>query len=85
MTFFNQKVFIFVGEAGGCRAECWCFNIRNICVTHKNKHNAIYITDISGLTLQGFLTENLLSRHGLPLAFVNVASGMGHSWGEQRS
>lgn len=56
-----------------------------ICVTHKNKHNAIYITDISGLTLQGLLTENLLSRHGLPLAFVNTVSRVGHSWREQSS
>lgn len=44
MTFFNQKVFIFAGEAGGCRTKCWCFNIQKIYVSH-TKINIIQSTD----------------------------------------
>lgn len=44
MTFFYQKVFIFAGEAGGCRTKCWCFNIQKIYVSH-TKINIIQSTD----------------------------------------
>lgn len=44
MTFFNQKVFIFAGEGGGCRTKCWCFNIQKIYVSH-TKINIIQSTD----------------------------------------